>query len=102
MVAPGVLRIAYWRCRDVKVRPGPEGNLLELDLLQRSPVFKVEEPDAWAAVIRQARASAPPPPPGAMGGGPMGPGRGPMPRCDYCGNLSPAGSPKCTSCGAPF
>ena len=102
MLAPGVLRIPLWRCRQAVVRPGPEGNVLEVDLLQRSPIFRLPEPEAWAAAINQARATAPPPPPGAMGGGPGGPGRAPMPRCEYCGNLSPTGSPKCTSCGASF
>jgi hypothetical protein len=102
----GTLRIPLWRCRGATVLPNPQGggNLLQLQLLSRVIAFSLPQPDAWAAAVTQARASAPPPPPGAMGpgGGMGGPGGAPMPRCDYCGRLSPAGSPKCENCGAPF
>jgi hypothetical protein len=100
---PGTLRIPLWRCRGATVVPNPQGggNLLQVQLLSRVIAFTLPQPEAWAAAVVQARASAPPAPPGGMGPG-GGPGGRPMPRCDYCGRLSPAGSPKCENCGAPF
>lgn len=104
MMQNGTLRIGLWRCKGATVVPSPQGggNLLQLQLLSRVLAFQLPEPEAWAASVTQARATAPPPPPGAMGGGPGGPGGTAMPRCEYCDHLSPPGSTKCQSCGAPF
>ena len=97
-LAPGTLRIPLWRCRGAASIPGPSGNDLGIQLLRRSFLLRTTEADSWAPAIRQARASAPPPPPGMMGAG--GP-RQPI-HCDYCGRSNPAGSGRCTSCGAPL
>jgi len=94
----GTLRIPLWRCRGAASIPGPSGNDLGVQLLRRSFVLRTTEADAWAPAIRQARASAPPPPPGVMIPG----GAAQNLHCDYCGRTSPAGSTRCTSCGAPF
>lgn len=96
-LVPGTLRIPLWRFRGAAAIPGPSGSDLGIQLLQRSFVLRTNEAEVWAPAIRQARASAPPPPPGVMGGG-----RRPNLHCDYCGRLSPPGSTKCTTCGAPF
>jgi hypothetical protein len=98
----GELRIPLWRCRQATSRPGPQGPVLELQLLSRVVAFGTNDADAWAAAINQARANAPPPPPGAMGGGPGAAAAPPMRRCEYCGRLSPANLAKCENCGAPF
>src|SRR5208283_4718043 len=100
VLVPGTLRIALWRCRGAAAIPGPSGNDLGVQLLQRSFLLRTSEADAWAPAIRQARASAPPPPPGAMGAG-----RGGVPanlHCDYCGKQSSPPATRCTTCGAPF
>jgi hypothetical protein len=113
VLAPGVRRIPLWRCREAKSSPGPAGGpRLELDLLQHSIFFRVPDPQAWATGVNQARANAPPAPPGAMAGGGGGGGgtsgaaiaarRAAMPRCEYCGNLSPPMATHCKSCGAPL
>jgi hypothetical protein len=105
----GIRRIPLWRCRAARVSPGPAGPRLELDLLQRSIFFRMPDAPAWAAAINQAKAAAPPPPPGALaGGGGASPAaavaarRAAMPKCAYCGNLSPPMATHCKSCGAPF
>jgi len=101
---PGELRIALWRCRNASEVRGPRGPVLEVQLLARRVFFRTEDVPGWVQAINRARASAPPHPPGALGGG-AGRAAGrqaPMPRCDYCGHLSAAGSTKCESCGAPF
>jgi len=101
-VEPGVLRVPLWRCKNASLAPSGFGGNLDVELLQRHLFFQVDDVTAWAQTINSARVAAPPPPPGVTGRG-GGPGRGPaMPRCQYCGNLSPAGSPRCASCGAPF
>lgn len=100
---PGELRIGLWRCRNASTAPSGFGGNLDVELLQRHLFFQVDDVGAWAQTINAARAAAPPRPPNAGGGGPGPAGRGPpMPRCDYCGNLSPSGSTHCQSCGAPF
>jgi hypothetical protein len=98
---PGVLRIPLWRCQKAAAANGPQGAALELDLLSRQLFVQTDDAAGWAAAINQARAAAPPPPPGMMGPG-GGMGRGQMPRCDYCGQLSQANATHCESCGAPF
>ncbi|MCI4356455.1 MAG: hypothetical protein L3K18_04845 [Thermoplasmata archaeon] len=109
--APGVRRIALWRCRLARSSPGPQGGpRLELDLLQRSLFFRTPEAQAWADAINNARASAPPPPPGMSAGAGPGAGSGAdiaarraaMPRCDYCGGLNAPMATKCKNCGAPL
>lgn len=97
-LAPGTLRIPLWRCRGAAAIPGPGGSDLGIELLQRSFLLRTTEADQWAPAIREARAHAPGPPPGARGAG----GNPPDVHCDYCGRLSPPGSTKCTTCGAPF
>lgn len=97
-LAPGTLRIPLWRCRGAAAIPGPSGSDLGVQLLRRSFLLRTHEADAWATAIRQARASAPPPPPGMLGSA----GPAASLHCDYCGRASPPGSPKCTTCGAPF
>lgn|GEM_PF-530708 len=97
----GSLRIPLWRCRGATAVNGPQGPALQLELLSRRVVFGTPEAAAWAAAINEARARAPPPPPGVMAG-PGGAGRGAMPRCEYCGQLSQPSATKCESCGAPF
>lgn len=101
-MGPGLLRIPLWRCRGAAVVNGPNGAGLNVQLLQRQLFFTLAEPEAWAAAITQARASAPPAPPGALGGGPAGAPHGAMPRCEYCGQLSQAAATNCEHCGAPF
>lgn len=111
--APGVRRIALWRCRLARSSPGPAGGpRLELDLLQRSLFFHTPDAQIWADAINRARAAAPPPPPGmnAGSGGGAGGGAGgnlpaqraALPRCDYCGGLNAAMATRCKSCGAPL
>jgi len=97
-LAPGTLRIPLWRCRGAAAIPGPSGSDLGIQLLRRSFLLRSSEADAWAPAIRQARASAPPPPPGMLGTG----GAGTPLHCEYCGRPSPAGSTRCSSCGAPL
>jgi hypothetical protein len=94
----GQMRIGFWRCRNASVSGGAGGGMLDLELLRRHIFFQVADAPSWAAVINEARLHAPPGPPGAMGG----PGGSRQPRCEFCGNLSPAGSTRCESCGAPF
>ena len=99
-LVPGTLRIPLWRFRGAAAIPGPNGSDLGVQLLRRSFLLRTPEADAWASAIRQARATAPPPPPGFAGVG--GQGATQLLHCDYCGRSSPAGSTRCTSCGAPF
>jgi len=99
-LVPGTLRIQLWRFRGAAAIPGPNGTDLGVQLLRRSFLLRTPEADAWATAIRQARATAPPAPAGF--GGPGGPGAMANLHCDYCGRSSPAGSIRCTSCGAPF
>lgn len=106
MAAPGELRIALWRCRGASSESGPRGQVLAVELLRRRLYFRAEDVAGWVRAINEARAHAPPAPPGALeaaAGGVVGAsGRARMPRCEYCGHLSPASSTKCESCGAPF
>ncbi|MCI4365692.1 MAG: hypothetical protein L3K10_06500 [Thermoplasmata archaeon] len=96
-------RIGLWRCRGASVVNGPGGPGLQVDLLARTLFFHTQDLAGWAAAITEARAHAPPPPPDVQARRALKRGEPPpQPRCSYCGKLSPAGSTKCTSCGAPF
>jgi hypothetical protein len=100
----GELHIPLWRCQNASAVTDPRGTFVEVDLLSRRIFFQTADAAGWAAVITQARMSAPPAPPGgpAGRGGPVGMGRAQMPKCPYCGQLSQATATKCESCGAPF
>jgi hypothetical protein len=99
----GELRIGLWRCKNATPSSGPRGAVLDVELLHRHIFFQVDDVSAWAQIIATARASAPPPPPGALErlSGPGGVSAS-LPRCEYCGHLSPASATRCESCGAPF
>ena len=96
------LHIPLWRCQNATVATDARGTFLEVDLLSRRVYFQVEDAAGWAAVINQARASAPAAPPGFAGPGGPGVSRAQMPKCPYCGQRSQPMATKCESCGAPF
>ena len=96
-------RIGLQRVRQAVGGSGPSGPVLQVNLLVRVLYIQIDDIPGWAAAVNAARANAPPPSPNAGGGGPIRGGGAPrQPRCSYCGRLSPAGSIKCISCGAPF
>ena len=100
-------RIGLWRVRQALGAKGPNGPVLQVNLLKRVLYLQVDDINAWAKAVNDAQAHAPPPPPevaerramkqAAKMGAPALPRR-----CSYCGRLSPAASTKCDSCGAPF
>ncbi|HXQ48821.1 MAG TPA: hypothetical protein VN842_03465 [Thermoplasmata archaeon] len=96
-------RIGLWRVRQALGVKGPNGPVLQVNLLARVLSFQVDDIPGWAAVLTEARAHAPPPPADVQARRAMKKG-GPAPptRCAFCSQLSPAGSTKCASCGAPF
>jgi hypothetical protein len=96
-------RIGLWRVRQALGAKGPNGPVLQVNLLARVLYIQVDDIPGWAAALTEAQMHAPPPPPEVAARRAMKKG-GPAPptRCSYCGRLSPAGSTKCTSCGAPF
>jgi hypothetical protein len=99
-------RIGIWRVRQALGAKGPNGPILQVNLLSRVLYFQVDDIGAWASVIGEAQAHAPPPPQEVLDRRAMkkaGAGAPPPPRrCGYCGRLSPATSTKCDTCGAPF
>jgi len=96
-------RIGLYRVRQALGAKGPNGPVLQVNLLARVLYIGVDDIPAWAATLTAAQAHAPPPPPEDAARRAMRKG-GPAPpiRCGYCTRLSPAGSIKCVSCGAPF
>ncbi|HTT34505.1 MAG TPA: hypothetical protein VMH78_01350 [Thermoplasmata archaeon] len=100
---PGELRIPLWRCRSAAATQGPRGPVLEIELLSRRIALATPDAAAFATAITAARANAPPPPPGfGPGGGGAAVDRSQMPKCDYCGHLSPVAATRCETCGAPL
>jgi|HubBroStandDraft_1064217.scaffolds.fasta_scaffold59318_3 hypothetical protein len=96
-------RIGLWRVRQALGAKGPGGAVLQVNLLSRVLYLQVDDIPGWAAAVTEARAHAPPAPPEVAARKAMKQGGPPPPvRCGYCTRLSPAGSTKCTSCGAPF
>jgi len=96
-------RIGLWRVRQAMGAKGPNGPVLQVNLLARVLLIQVDDIPGWAAAVTEAQAHAPPPPPEVAARHAMKKG-GPAPpmRCNYCGRLTPAGATKCSSCGAPF
>jgi hypothetical protein len=96
-------RIGLWRVRQSLGAKGPHGPVLQVNLLARVLSFQVDDIPGWAAVLTEAQTHAPPPPAEVQARRAMKKG-GPAPptRCSFCSRLSPAGSTKCASCGAPF
>jgi hypothetical protein len=96
-------RIGLWRVRQALGAKGPAGPVLQVNLLARVLYLRIDDIPGWAASVSEAQAHAPPPPPDVQARRALKKG-GPAPptRCSYCGRLSPAGSIKCVSCGAPF
>jgi hypothetical protein len=100
-------RIGIWRVKGAEVTKGPNGPALQVNLLKRVLFIQTDDLPAWASAVGQAQANAGPIPPevlarreankAAKTGAPP-----PPRRCSYCNALSPAGSTKCASCGAPF
>ncbi|MGA8275300.1 MAG: hypothetical protein WB789_01525 [Thermoplasmata archaeon] len=96
-------RIGLWRFRQALGAKGPNGPVLQVNLLSRVLYIQVDDISGWVATLSEAKAHAPPPPPDVQARRALKKG-GPAPptRCSYCTRLSPAGSIKCVSCGAPF
>ncbi len=96
-------RIGLYRVRQALGAKGPGGPVLQVNLISRVLYIQVDDIPGWAAVVSEAQSHAPPPPPDVEARKAMKKG-GPAPplRCGYCTQLSPAGSTKCTSCGASF
>lgn len=96
-------RIGLWRVRQALGAKGPNGLILQVNLLARVLYIQVDDIPGWAAALTEALAHAPPPPPEVQARRAQRKGMpAPPTRCSYCGQLSPAGSTKCASCGAPF
>jgi hypothetical protein len=101
--ASNEFRIGLYRVRQAVGAKGPSGPVLQVNLISRVLNIQVDDIPGWSTALTEARAHAPPPSPEALARRAMRKG-GPAPpaRCGYCSQLSPAGSTKCVSCGAPF